>query len=174
MSIFTDITTIEQKVVTFFKGTVETDASKVLTASNNFLNIVKTLSTSATGETIITLGEAFFPGFAGVVSGAEGILSELLGITSETPGQVLLQAAQKAGSLTGATAKVAAFTNIATAIASAANDASKGTLTPQQIVSVLPLVHAPDVLTQVAQVVATAVTPNTSAQNQNAGNVPNG
>lgn len=141
MSIFTDI---ENVVVDFFRK-VPQEAQDVLTASNKFLNTVKVLSTSATGQTIIDLVEAFFPGVAGIVTGAEAILATLLGLTAETPGQLLLQATQKAASLTG-TAKVAAFSNIATAIAATANDLKGGSLTPQQIISSNQLVHDPNVL----------------------------
>lgn len=143
-NIFTDIENIEQKVVNFFKG-VPQDAQVILSASNKFLNTIKVLSTSATGQTIIDLAEAFFPSVTAIVTGAEALLSQLLGITAETPGQLLLQASQKAAALTG-DAKIVAFSNIATAVSTAANAATQGTLTTQQILSVNQVVHAPDVL----------------------------
>ena len=161
MSIFSDIENIEQKVVGWFKS-VPKEAQDVLTATNNFLNVVKNLSTSATGETIITLAEAFFPAVTGLVSGAEAILADLTGLTAETPGQLLLTAAQKAASLTGAS-QVAAYTNIATAIASTANSAVKGNLTPQQIVSVIQLVHNPNTLGTTVTA-APAVSPSSPQQ----------
>lgn len=143
-NIFKDIEVIGEDIVNFFHK-VPQEAQDVLSASNKFLNTIKVLSTSATGQTIIDLGEAFFPAVTGVVTGAEAILGKLLNITAETPGQLLLQASQQAATLTG-TAKVSAYTNIATAIASTANDAQDGTLTPQQIVSAVALVHDPGVM----------------------------
>lgn len=145
MNILNDIELIEQKVVSFFKGNLQTDAAIVLTASNKFLNTIKVLSTSATGQTVIDLAEAFFPAITGVVNGAETVLSKLINITAETPGGLLLQEVQKAATLTGV-AQVASYTNIGTAIASVANDLYKCSLTPQQIISVIQLVHSPDVL----------------------------
>lgn len=156
MNTFTEIETIGEDIVDFFHK-VPQEAQDVLSASNKFLNTIKVLSTSATGQTIIDLGEAFFPAVTGVVTGAEAILSKLLNISSETPGQLLLQASQQAATLTG-TAKVSAYTNIATAIASTANDAQGGTLTPQQIVSAVALVHDPGVMGGVAVAPAAPVT----------------
>lgn len=144
MNIFQDLETIGQNILNFFKK-VPQEAQDILTDTNKFLNIVKVISTSAPAQTVIDLAEAFFPGVAGLVNGAEAILEKLLGLTAGTPGQLLLQATQKAQSLTGA-AKVAAFSNIATAIASTANDLKGGTLTPQQIISSNQLVHDPTIL----------------------------
>jgi len=158
--------TIENTIAGWFSKAPQ-EVQDVLTATNKFLNTVKVLSTSATGQTIIDLAEAFFPAATGIVSGAETILSDLLGITSENPGQLLLQAAQKAASLTGA-AQVAAYSNLATAVASAANMATGGTLTPQQIVSVQQLVHNPSVLST-----PTAVTPAQNVGQGNASTIPN-
>jgi hypothetical protein len=153
-NIFQDIENIGLDVASWFKKAPQ-EAQDILTASNKFLNTIKVLSTSAPAQTILDLAEAFFPAITGVVSGAESILSQLIGITAQTPGQLLLQASQKAASLTGA-AQVAAYNNIATAIASAANDASNGTLTAQQIVSVIQLVHNPSTLGITAPVAPTS------------------
>lgn len=136
--------TIEQDIIGFFHK-IPQEAQDVLTVSNKFLNTVKVLSTSATGQTVIDLAEAFFPAATGIVSGAEAILSKLIGFTAETPGQLLLQATQKAATLSGV-AKVAAYTNIAVAVAQTANDVKGGTLTPQQIISAVQLVHSPGVM----------------------------
>jgi hypothetical protein len=144
MNIFQDIETIGADVLGFFQKAPQA-AQDVLAASNKFLNTIKVLEQSAPAQTIIDLGEAFFPATTCVVAGAEAILSELLNITSETPGQVLLQATQAALGKSGV-AKVAALNSIGTAIASAANSASNGTLTPQQIVGVIQLVHNPNTL----------------------------
>lgn len=141
MNIFDDLKSLETKVATFLTG-IPAESQTVLTKSNQFLNVVKNLVDSTPGQTVIDIAEAFIPGGTAVVSGAEAILNELTGITSETPGLVLLQATQKAANMVTPAGKVSAFSNIATAIASAANDVAKGALTVQQIVSVNQLVHS--------------------------------
>lgn len=161
MSIWSDIANVEQKVVNFIKG-IPQEGQDILSATNKFLNIVKVLSTSATAQTIIDIAEAFFPASTGIINGVEAVLAELLGLTAETPGQLLLQAAQKANAMTGI-AKVTALGNIATVIASTANDLTKGTLTPQQIASVVQLVHNPAVLDTSAPVKTEQASPNVTA-----------
>lgn len=145
MNIFS---TIANAVSGFFKKEAPV-VEHAFSSASSIVNILKTILTSPTAQTIEAVIEAFAPGVSNVVIGALNEFFTAFGLVSAEASKPASQIAAdglKAISGLGGISKVVALSNVASVIGHAISTANNGGTTIQQAIVAAPLVYDPNVL----------------------------
>ncbi len=151
-----------KKIIAAISGFFTKEApvlENALTQGVSFVNIIKTFTGSATGETIQVIADALLPGVAPAVFTGLNTFFADFGLVAKdlsgTPAEIATAGLNAVAGLTGKS-KVYALSNIASIVSNETDNANGGTSTPQQTIVSVPVVYNPNILgTPVATAPAT-------------------